>query len=122
MASMFTPNVLTFKCDSAISKGMCLKPGTDKDHVVKSAAATSKNYGIALNDTTTAEDKVEVAVPGGGAKALLGGTAAVGDLLTSDSSGYLVVTTTPGDRYIAVCMEDGVVGDLVGVMVQAGLI
>ena len=123
MASFQTANVLTFKCGAAIVKGSVVKPGADDDHVVLSAAATSKNLGIAMNDTTTAEDLVEVAFPGGGAKALLGsGGCAVGDLLTSDSAGSLVVTTTPGDRYVAMALAAGSENDLVSVLVVNGLI
>jgi len=112
-------NVLTFKCDGAISKGMVVKPGTDKDHVAKSVLATSKNLGLAMNTTTAAEDKVEVALPGGGAKGLCGDTVSFGDLLTADSAGKLVATTTANDRVVAVAMEDGVADDLISVHVVA---
>lgn len=123
MAAIFPPNVLTFKAGAAIAKGCVVKPGADNQHVIVSAAATSKNLGIAQNAVTTAEDKVEVAVPGGGAKALLGsGGCAFGDLLTSDANGALVVTTTPGDRVVAMAMDDGSAGDLVAVHVVCILI
>lgn len=122
MSAHFQPNVLTFKADGAIAKGKCVKPGTDKDHVVVSALATSKNVGLAMNTVTTAEDKVEVALPGGGAKGLLAGSVSFGDLLTPDSSGALVATTTPGDRYVAMAMEDGSAADLIAVHVIVGLI
>lgn len=122
MASHSPSNALTFKCGAAISKGMCVKPGSDTLHVIKSAAATSKNLGIALNTTTTAEDKVEIALPGGGAKALLGGSVSFGDLLTADSAGKLVATTTPGDRYVCMAMDDGSAEDLCAVHVVVGLI
>ncbi len=122
MSAIRPPNVLTFKCGAAIEKGMIVKPGADNQHVIKSAAATSKNMGIALNATTTAEDKVEVAGVGGGAKVLLGDTVAFGDLITSDSAGKGVATVTAGDRYVAMALEDGVVGDLIAVDVVMGLI
>jgi hypothetical protein len=122
MSAHLQPNALTLKCDAAIAKGMAVKPGTDRDHVVKSSVATSLSIGLAMNTTTTAEDKVEVALPGGGAKALLVGSVSFGDLLAPDSTGKLVATTTPGDRYIAMAMEDGVAGDLIAVHVVAGLI
>ncbi len=123
MASFQQSNVLTFKCGGVIAKGSVVKPGADADHVVVSAAATSKNLGIAMNTTTTAEDLVEVAFPGGGAKAKLGsGGCAIGDLLTSDASGTLVVTTTPGDRYVAMALADGAENDLVSVVMVTGLI
>lgn len=122
MSAYFPPNVLTLKAGAAIAKGCVVKPGADRDHVLVSAAATSKNLGIAQNAALAAEDLVEVAVDGGGAKGLCGDTVAFGDLLTADSVGKLVATTTPGDRYVAKAMEDGVVGDLIAVMVCSGLI
>lgn len=117
MSAHAPANVLTYKADGAISKGMVVKPGSDRDHVAKSVLATSKNFGIAMNTVTTAEDKVEVALPGGGAKGLLGGTVSFGDLLTADSAGKLVATTTANDKVVAQAMEDGVVDDLIAVMV-----
>lgn len=120
--SNFRPNIQTVKCDAAISKGMVVKHGTDNVHVAKSAAATSSHIGIAQSSPTTAEDLVEIALPGGGAKGYAGGTITRGDLLTSDSSGYLVSTTTPGDRIVAVAMASAVVNDLFDVFVQISLI
>lgn len=122
MASINSPRIATFKAGAAIAKGKCVKPGADRDHVLVSAAATSKNVGIAQNAVTTAEDKVEVALPGGGAKALLAGTVSYGDLLAPDSSGAFVATTTAGDRYVAMAMEDGVAADIIAVEVVCGLI
>ncbi len=118
------PRVLTFYAGSTgIVKGCVVKPGADGKHVLISAAATSLNIGFAMNAAAAAGDKVEVALPGGGAKALVGSaTPAFGDLLTADANGAVIVTTTPGDRYIAIAMEAGVVGDLIAVEVVAGLI
>lgn len=117
MSSYANPNMLTFKAGAAIAEGSVVKPGADNQHVLVSAAATSKNFGIAQNAATAAEDKVEVAMPGGGAKGLAGGTVAFGDLLTSDASGKLVATTTANDRVVAIAMEDAVVNDLFSVHV-----
>jgi hypothetical protein len=113
---------LAFKADAAIAKGTAVKPGSDNMHVAVSASATSKNMGIAQTVATTAEDAIEIALPGGGAKGLAGGSWSFGDLLTPTTDGSLIVTTTPGDRYIAMAMEDAVIGDLASVEVVAGLI
>lgn len=122
MSSTFRPNIQIFKADAAISKGMAVKHGTDDTHVAKSSVATSKHIGIAQNAVTTAEDLVELALPGGGAKGLAGAAVTRGDLLTSDSSGYLVASTTPGDRIIGVAMQSAATNDLFDVFVQASLI
>ena len=122
MSTYAQPNILTFRAGAAIAQGCVVKPGASREHVLVSAAATSKNIGIAQNAATAADDKVEVALAGGGAKALAGGTIAMGDLLTSDANGKLVATTTAGDRYVAMAMEDALVGDLFSVHMVPGLI
>jgi hypothetical protein len=122
MSSAFKPNILTLKADGAISRGMVVKAGSDKEHVAKATAATQLLVGLCMNDPDAAEAKTEVALPGGGGVAKLGGTVAFGDLLTADSNGKCVATTTAGNRWIAVAMADGVDGDLIGAHVSAGLI
>ena len=112
MSSHACPNVLTFKAGGAIPKGSVVKPGADREHVAKATAATDKSFGLAQNAAAAAEDLVEVALPGGGAKALAGGSISFGDLLAADSNGALVATTTANDRVVAVAMEDAVAGDL----------
>ena len=123
MSSYPRPNMLTFKCAAAVVKGTVAKPGADAQHAVVSAAATSKNFGIFQSVTTTAEDPVEVALPGGGGLAKLGsGGCAFGDFLAADSNGALVVTTTPGNFVSAQALADGAEGDLVPVNVLSFLI
>src|SRR6476619_5534156 len=101
MSAFAEQNSLGFKCDGALSRGMVVKGGSDKSHVAKSTAATHKHIGLAMNDTSAAEESVDVALPGGGAAGLLGGTVAFGDLLTSDAAGKLVATTTADDKIVA---------------------
>ncbi len=116
------PNCLTFKAGAAIPEGSVVKPGADNQHVLKSAAATSKNFGIAQNAALAAEDKVEVALPGGGGKGLAGGSISFGDCVTSDGNGALVTTVTAGDRVVAIAMEDASAGDLFSLQVVSFLI
>lgn len=120
MSSYSEVKVLAFKADGAISQGMAVKAGSDNKHVAKATAATQKIIGLAWSSPEAAEDTMEVALPGGGGKGLCGDTVSFGDLLTADSAGKLVATTTGNDRVIAVAMEDGVVGDLISVEVIAG--
>jgi hypothetical protein len=120
MASFAEQNSLGFKCDGVLSRGMVVKAGSDKSHVAKATAGTDKVIGLAMNDTSAAEDSVDVALPGGGAAGLLGGTVSFGDLLTADSAGKLVATTSANDKIVAQAMEDGVVGDIIGVNVVIG--
>jgi len=121
MASTKAPEIQIFKADAAISKGFAVKFGTDDTHVAKGSVATGLLIGIAQSAPTAAEDLVEVAI-GGGAKGYAGGTITRGDLVTSDSAGKLVTTTTPGDRIIGIAMQSAVVNDLFDVLVKQSLI
>lgn len=117
MASSLRPLIQTYKCDAAIAKGLAVKIGTDRAHVAYAAATTQESIGIAQGATTTAEDKVEVALPGGGAKGLAQTTIVAGQLLTQHTDGSLKPVGTAGDRVIAIAMEGAVAGDLFDVMV-----
>lgn len=108
-----------YLADAAITKGHAVKPGTDASHVAKGSANTSKCIGIAQNTVAAAEDTVEVAFPGGGAKALLGETVSAGAYLVSHTDGSLVLPNAAGDHVIAIALEAGVSGDLVNVLVCA---
>jgi hypothetical protein len=120
MSAYAQPVLLTFKAGAAIPAGSVVKPGADNQHVLVSAAATSKNFGVAQNAAAAAEDKVEVALPGGGGKGLAGGSISFGDLLTSDGAGALIATTTENDRYVAIAMEDASSGDLFAIHIVVG--
>lgn len=123
MSSHFAPNILAFQVDAAIAKGLAVKAGAASDsYVQKAAAASDKLVGIAQNDTTTAGDVAEIAVAGGGGKAKLGGTVSFGDLLTADTNGKLVATTSNAEKVIAQAMQDGVANDLIAVLIIPGIV
>jgi hypothetical protein len=117
MASTKAPEILSYLADAAVAKGSVVKGGTDSQHVAKSTAGTDKSFGIAQNASAAAEDVLEVAVMGG-AKGLAGGAIAVGDLLTADSAGKLVATTSANDRVVGVALDSAVSGDLFEVLIQ----
>ena len=123
MASYSEPRILAFKAAAAQAAYKAVKAGADREHVAVCSAKTDKHIVIAQSAPTAADVTIEVAVPGGGAKALLGsGGASMGDLLAPTTGGELIVTTTAADRYIAMAMEDGAEGDVIAVEVVAGLI
>jgi hypothetical protein len=121
MSSTSPQKILAFKADGAIAKGSAVKIGSDKEHVAKCTANTDASIGIAQNSVTTAEDCVEVAIAGGGAKALAKETIAAGKLLVPNADGSLEQTNASGDRVIAVAMESAVAGDLFAVEVQVAV-
>lgn len=118
MASSSAPRVLKFQATAAITKFRAVKPGADDNHVQVASYGSDKCIGIVQNTATAADDPLEVAINGGGAKALLGvGGASFGDKLVSDANGALVVSTTANDRIIAIAMQTGVENDVIGVEV-----
>lgn len=122
MSSYAKPKVLGFKATAAIAEGKAVTLDSTGKLVTASNAKTDLSVGIAQNAATAVNDYVEVALPGGGAKALAGGSIAAGDLLAPTTGGALITTVTAGDRWIAVAMEAASSGDLFSVHVSAGLI
>jgi len=117
MASTKAPEILTFFADAAIAKGKAVKIGSDSKHVALGVLNTDRCCGLAQSASAAAEELIEVALPGGGAKALLGETVAAGDDLVSHTDGTLVKPNAAGDEIIARAMDSGVSGDLIDVIV-----
>jgi hypothetical protein len=120
MASSSTPRIVSFKAGAAIAKGKAVKFGADDEHVIAAAAATDGLLGVAQNAADAAEDIVEVAIPGGGAKGLAQGNITRGALLTSHTDGTLKAAAASGDRIVGQAMASAVAGDLFPVEVQIG--
>jgi hypothetical protein len=122
MASYSQPRIIAFKAAAAMAAFKAVKAGADKEHVAVCSAKTDKSVGISQNAPSAADEIMEVALPGGGGKALIGGSVSFGDLLAPTTDGSLIATTTAGDTYIARAMQDGSSGDVIGVEVVSGLI
>lgn len=120
MAVSSAPRILTYKADGAIAKGKAVKIGSDNKHVAVGAANTDKVIGICQNVSSVAEDLVEIAIQGGGAKGLLGENVVAGNLLVSHTDGSLVKANAAGDHLIAKALESGSSGDTIGVEVIYG--
>lgn len=110
--------LLSFKVAAATSRGYAVKPGSSKEQVAVVTAATDKAIGILQNTTTATDEVAEVALPGGGAIAKLGGTVSFGDILGFATDGRLVKVANTSDRVIAMAMQDGVANDLIAVEVM----
>lgn len=82
------------------------------DEIKQSAAATGKHIGVSSDDGAAATDtSVDVHLYGI-ARVKLGGTVALGDLLTADAQGRAVVSAGATDRVVGIAMQPGVVDDL----------
>lgn len=122
MSAIKKPNCLTFLATAAIAKGKAVTLDSTGKKVTAAGAVTDKSIGIAMNDAAGAGDKVEVALSGGGAKVLAGGSISAGDLLAPTTGGALIATTSATNRYVAIAMEDMASGDLGSADVVIGLI
>jgi hypothetical protein len=122
MSSSSTPRIFSFKAAAAQAAYTFVKPGADAQHVGIASASSDKLVGIAMSAPTAAEDDIEVALPGAGAKLKLGGSVSFGDILTADASGFGVATTSNAARAGAMAMADGVANDIIPVEVLAGII
>jgi hypothetical protein len=117
MAASLSPVINTYLADAAITAYYAVKIGTDKSHVAVGAANTDKCIGIAQCAATGAEKAVEVAMPGGGAKAKLGEAVSAGAYLVSHTDGTLMKANAAGDHVCAVALEAGDSGDIINVAV-----
>jgi len=116
MASSSEPRYRTFKADGAITQFSFVKYGTDTDHVAQ-AGANEKCRGIAMTAATAAEDKVEVALPGGGGKLKLAETVVGGNYLTSTAAGLGEVVDAADEPVGARAENGGVANDVIAVEV-----
>lgn len=87
--------------------------------VVQANADTSKALGVSGSRAVVADETVEIAITGI-ADVKYGGNVAVGDLLTSDSDGKAVATTTAGKRVVGIAMAAGVDDDIGEVLLAPG--
>lgn len=120
MAVFSDPRMYTYKAGGAIPVGYAVKFVTDDETIVVGAANTDRCLGIAQGEpgsSASSGDDVEVALPGGGARAKLGENVARGDYLVSHTDGTLVKANAEGDHVIAYAMESGSSGDVIGVEV-----
>lgn len=117
MSSINSPRYASFYATAAIAKGKAVKMGANKHTVVVGAANTDRCIGIVKDAVDAAGDVVEIALPGGGAKALLGEAVSAGNDLCSDAAGSLVMVNAEGDQILCRALESGSTGDLIAVEV-----
>jgi len=117
MASHSEARTRTFKADGAITQYTVVKYGTDAQHVAQ-AGANDKCRGIAMTAAAAAEDKVEVALPGGGALLKISETVTGGQRLTSDASGLGEVVDAADEAVCGRAENGGVANDVIPVEVM----
>lgn len=115
------PNITAYKAGSAIAKGQAVKFGADDEHVIPCTGNTDKCIGFAWGDALAAEDTIEIATLGGGAKVLLADTVARGKYIVPSSAGKGEQTNSSGDIIAAIAMKSGVVNDIIDAFVTTSV-
>lgn len=121
MAISSAPRILVFLADGAIAKGKAVKIGSDNQHVVVCSATTDQAIGICQVAVTTAGDQVEVAINGGGAKALAKAAIAAGDILGINADGAIQKAAAAHDRVVGIAMESASAADIFSMEVALGM-
>ena len=112
-----TPNVQSFAGAADLStKQFRFMTGGSTAGQVQTAVAASKVLGVLMNDNCNAAGQgADLAMPGGGAKVILGsGGCAIYDFLQPDANGAGVVSTT---QRCAIALAAGSAGDRVPIVV-----
>lgn len=79
--------------------------------VIIANAQTTKTIGILLSEGKAGDAVNVLLAQYGTARAIYGGTVAIGDRLTPDASGRLITTVTAGDQVIATAKEAGAINE-----------
>lgn len=115
------PNTYSYKAETAVDPYRAVKPGTDENEVVEASANTDRCIGISANSLAdgqvAAGSVVEVFMPGGGGKMILGEAVVKGDDLVPDANGAGVKPNAEGDQIIARALKAGAAGDVIPVIV-----
>ncbi len=118
MASSQIPRIGAYLAGGTIVKGHAVKL-TAEDTVIECTANTDETLGLAQSAASSGQT-VEVALPGGGGKALLGENVLINAHLVSHTDGTLVKVNSTSDRVCARATVAGSSGEIIGVEVMHG--
>lgn len=121
MSAIVNPQIATFEASAAIAKGVAVKVDSTGKTVTAVSATTDKSIGIAQNAAVLVGDLVEVALSGGGAKALAKATIAAGDILGHNADGSIQKVASANDRVVGIAMQSAVAADIFQMYVVVGM-
>jgi hypothetical protein len=99
-----------------------VKEGAADGTAVEAVDAAASIIGVSSEIDTAIGERVSVQMTGNIAEIIAGGTVARGDVVTADAQGRAVTTTTTGARYGGTAEVSGVVGDIITVLVNPGVL
>ncbi len=114
MATTVTGPTRTFKSTNDLSAKQYFIVKLTSGEVVLAAAATDVLIGVLMNKPKAGENaEVQLINSQGTCKVIAGGTISAGNMLTADSAGKAVATTTTGNYLLGMALKDAVAGDIV---------
>lgn len=112
----------SFVPGAAVAAFRIVKHGTTDNEAIQSAAAANFHIGVSDEMGAASDDDTVDVVTSGVAEVEYGGTVVRGALLTSDSTGRAISTTTANNRIIGIAWASGVVGDIGLVNLNPGIV
>lgn len=100
------------EAEEAIDPYLIVKFGSSDDKIKKGVAATDKVIGVVQAKASAAGVRINVMLSGV-TLVRAGGTVARGDLLTTDTAGKAVATTTAKNRLVGMAVGSGVKDDVI---------
>jgi len=112
---------------AVIGNGYAVKSGTLNSQVILASAATDKIIGLSsvpgpVGTTAAIGDTIDIVVGFCSTEGTLGGSVVQGDMLTADSAGKLIATTTQANRAVGMALKDGSANDIIPVLVYPNLV
>lgn len=105
--------------DLSAKQNYIVKADVSNDQsVVIAAAATDPIVGVLENKPTAGQAALVQIL--GTAKVIAGGTVTRGDVVTSDSAGKAITTTTDKDVAVGRALESAVAGDIFEILLMGG--
>jgi len=93
-----------------------VKLGSTEDTIEKSTAASDAILGVLQNKPTSGQ-MASVAV-GGITKVIAGGSVSAGNLVTADSNGKAIATTSGGDHVLGMALQAASTGDIFAIEIR----
>lgn len=109
-----------YVCEAAIAANRIVKFGATDGSVAQGAAAADLLVGVMSSDFAAVAAEKRDIMRMGIAQVKLGGTVTRGQQLTSDASGQAVAAVT-GNRVIGIAEVSGVIGDVIDVAIEPGV-
>lgn len=104
--------LLTFEAagDLSAKQYLIVKPGSGENDIAVASAASDELLGVLQNDPVQYQEAAVMI--DGTTKVIAGGSISKGAMITTDSNGKAIATTTAGNKVIGIAIEDADANDV----------